>query len=85
MRRNKLLLLVSSLLTLGLLVLAAAQENFGKEWRRLQKRAQESLPGELEIQLRQVFVPALAVTDRCVSCHVGMAPGESGVTCNCAE
>jgi mono/diheme cytochrome c family protein len=79
MRRNKLLLLLSSLVTLALLVFAAAQENFGKEWRRLQKRAQANTNGELEIQLRQVVVPALRVTDRCVSCHVGMAPGESGI------
>jgi cbb3-type cytochrome c oxidase subunit III len=26
-----------------------------------------------------VYAPALRVTDRCISCHVGMAPGETGI------
>lgn len=35
--------------------------------------------GAFEIQLRQVVAPDLKATDRCVSCHVGMAAGETGV------
>jgi hypothetical protein len=31
------------------------------------------------VQLRQVVNPQLGVADRCVSCHVAMAPGEQGV------
>jgi mono/diheme cytochrome c family protein len=76
--KNKHLLLWSSLVTLGLLVTAAAEENFGRQWRRIQRSA--SRPGTpTELRLRQVFVPTLSAADRCVSCHVGMAPGEQAV------
>lgn len=80
MKRNKHLLLWSSLGALALLLVAAGQENLGKEWRRLQRRVDAAAvsPG-LSIRLRQVVVPALDVTDRCISCHVGMAPGETGL------
>ena len=83
MRRNKLLLLVSSLVTMALLITAAYQENVAREWRQLQRRyasrLESSQAGEFDVHLRQVYVPALGATDRCISCHVGMAPGESGV------
>lgn len=82
MKRNKHLLLWSSVATLALLVVAAAQENFGKSWRGLQKKAQaaEAEAGrQFDVRLRQVVVPAIDATDRCVSCHVGMAPGEKGI------
>ncbi|MCC7012504.1 MAG: c-type cytochrome [Planctomycetes bacterium] len=72
MRRNKHLLLWSSLATLALLVTAAAQENVLRPWRRMQHAA--SVP--IDVRLRQVVVPALGAADRCVSCHVGMATGE---------
>jgi mono/diheme cytochrome c family protein len=76
--RNKHLLLWSSLLTLALLAAAAVHENFFREWRRAQAGA--SRPGApAEVRLRQVFVPSLGAADRCVSCHVGMAPGEQPV------
>ncbi|HQQ77467.1 MAG TPA: hypothetical protein PLB01_08950, partial [Thermoanaerobaculia bacterium] len=76
--RNKHLLLWSSLLTLALLGAAAVHENFFREWRRVQAGA--SRPGApTEMRLRQVYVPALGAADRCVSCHVGMAPGEQVV------
>lgn len=82
-RANKMLLLGSSLVTCALLTTAAYRENVQQEWRRLQRQYRKSLPAEaaagFKVQLRQIVVPALAVTDRCVSCHVGMAPGESGV------
>lgn len=78
MSQNKYLLLFSSLGVLGLLVCAAVQENFLKEWRRIQVSAQAST-GPIDVRLRQVVVPDLDVTDRCVSCHVGMAPGESAL------
>jgi mono/diheme cytochrome c family protein len=73
---NKLLLLVSSLLTLLLLAGAAGQENFLQEWRQLQRGA--PMADGSGVHLRQVVVPALHVTDRCVTCHVGMGPGEQG-------
>jgi mono/diheme cytochrome c family protein len=78
MRKNKHLLLWSSLLALGLLSAAAVEENFRKEWRRLQRRARG--PEEpVAVHLRQVVVPALRSADRCVTCHVGMAAGEPAV------
>ncbi|MGA7992316.1 MAG: c-type cytochrome, partial [Thermoanaerobaculia bacterium] len=76
--RNKHLLLWSSLLTFGLLAAAAAHENFFREWRRVQSGASRSGAPE-EVRLRQVYVPSLGAADRCVSCHVGMAPGEQAV------
>jgi mono/diheme cytochrome c family protein len=78
MKANKLLLLLSSLGVLALLVTAMVQENFLKEWRRIQGTPR-SEAAEIEVRLRQVVVPALHVADRCVSCHVGMAPGEQSV------
>jgi mono/diheme cytochrome c family protein len=75
MKANKHLLLWSSLAVLALLVLAMTEENLLKEWRRIQ-RSGRSEAAEMEVRLRQIVVPALRVTDRCVSCHVGMAPGE---------
>jgi cytochrome c oxidase cbb3-type subunit 3 len=78
MKANKSLLLVSSLGVLTLLIVAAVQENVFKDWRRIQRSARSST-GEIEVHLRQIVVPALRVTDRCTSCHVGMAPGEQGL------
>jgi mono/diheme cytochrome c family protein len=78
MNRSKHLLLWSSLGVLALLALAAVQENFLKEWRQVQASTQSGT-GPVDVQLRQIVVPKLGVTDRCVSCHVGMAPGEAGL------
>ncbi|NLY02901.1 MAG: c-type cytochrome [Rhodopirellula sp.] len=74
MNKNKHLLLWSSLGVLALLVTAAVQENFLKSWRRIQASAVGE-QGPIDVQLRQIVVPDLKTTDRCVSCHVGMAPG----------
>ena len=78
MQKNKYLLLVSSFVTLLLLVAAASQEHFGKEWRDIQSQGRlddEPIP----VQLRQVVNRSLGISDRCVSCHVAMAPGEEFV------
>lgn len=75
MNRNKHLLLWSSLAVLALLATAIVQEHFLREWRRIQKQAQARTSG-LDVRLRQIVSPALHLTDRCVSCHVGMSPGE---------
>ncbi|NUQ62032.1 MAG: c-type cytochrome [Pirellulales bacterium] len=74
MNKNKHLLLWSSLGVLALLVAAAVEENFLKTWRRIQASA-STAQGPIDVHLRQIVVPDLKVTDRCVSCHVGMAPG----------
>jgi len=76
LRRNKWLLLVSSLGVLALLVAAAVQENFLLEWRQIQAQARTD-EGPLPMRLRQVVNPTLGIADRCVSCHVTMAPGEN--------
>ena len=80
---NKLLLLVSSLVTLGLLVAAAYRENVARDWRRLQREYAKQLPPEQRdafvVQLRQAYIPKLGASDRCISCHVGMAPGETPI------
>ena len=82
-RANKLLLLGASLATLLLLLVAAFRENYWREWRRVQRAYRAELPAQqaddFDVQLRQVYAPALHVTDRCISCHVGMAPGETGI------
>lgn len=80
---NKLLLLVASLVTLALLLGAAYREHAFREWRVLQQGYAAALPEESRadfvIQLRQIVVPALRTTDRCITCHLGMAVGLSAV------
>ena len=78
MKRNKYLLLGSSLGALALLAVAAYKENFQREWRHIQALA-VSDEGPVPVQLRQVVNPTLGISDRCVSCHVTMAPGEQNV------
>jgi mono/diheme cytochrome c family protein len=81
-RRNKLLLLLTSLATLALLATAAYEETVARDWRRLQRAYRDRLEPEaaadFAVHLRQLYVPALGATDRCISCHVGMAPGDTG-------
>jgi len=79
MRKNKQLLLISSAGVLVLLIAAAVDENFRRDWRRIQSEGR-SEEGPIAVQLRQVVNPSLRVQDRCVSCHVAMGPGEQGVT-----
>jgi mono/diheme cytochrome c family protein len=83
MKRNKHLLLWSSLGSLLLLGAAAFQEHFQQDWRRLQEEYRSLLPpseaARFTSQLRQIFIPELRVTDRCVSCHLGMSPNEAEV------
>jgi mono/diheme cytochrome c family protein len=79
MNKNKWLLLGSSLGVLALLVTAALQENVFRQWRQIQAQAYGD-GGPIPIQLRQVVNTSLGISDRCVSCHVAMAPGEQGVS-----
>jgi cbb3-type cytochrome c oxidase subunit III len=79
MNENKHLLLWSSVGVLTLLVVAAVRENYLRGWRQIQASVRTDA-GPLDERLRQVVVPKLHVTDRCVTCHVGMAPGEQGAT-----
>ncbi|QQS39696.1 MAG: c-type cytochrome [Acidobacteriota bacterium] len=79
MKKNKYLLLISSLGVFALLVYAAVSENFFKEWHSIQAGAKTS-EGPLDVRLRQIINPSLGTTDRCVTCHIGMAPGETVVS-----
>lgn len=78
MKKNKYLLLGSSLASLALLLGAAVEENFLREWRGIQARGSNE-EGAIPVQLRQVVNQQLGVADRCVSCHVSMGPGEQAV------
>jgi cbb3-type cytochrome c oxidase subunit III len=83
MKANKHLLLWSSLAALAVLLGAAVHENFFRDWRVIQGRVRGRLPAsqakDFAIQLRQIVSREIGATDRCVSCHVGMAPGENGI------
>jgi len=78
LKRTKYLLLVSSVGAFGLLLASAVQENLLREWRSIQRTARTE-EGRIRVQLRQVVNPALGLSDRCVSCHVSMGPGEQNV------
>ncbi len=78
MRANKHLLLWSSLGTLAVLVWAATQETVLADWRQVQRAVAQRSP-DFTVELRQIVVPTLRTADRCTSCHVGMAPGETGL------
>jgi mono/diheme cytochrome c family protein len=78
MNKNKYLLLCSSAAVLLLLVWAAVEENYLRQWRRIQA-AGRSDEGPIPVQLRQVVNTSLGISDRCVSCHVSMGPGEQNV------
>ncbi len=78
MKKNKQLLLGSSIGVLLLLIVAAYDENFRREWRDIQAAGRNE-EGAIAVQLRQVVNPGLGAADRCVSCHVTMGPGEQSV------
>jgi len=83
-RRHKVWLLLLSALTLLLLVVAALKENVLAPWRVMQLRYRALLESKakdawgkkvaasFQVEIKQVVVPALGVTDRCVSCHNGL-------------
>jgi mono/diheme cytochrome c family protein len=75
MQKNKYLLMVSSVGVFLLLAIAAVSENFLQEWHEIQGSARTD-EGAIDVRLRQIVNPTLKISDRCVTCHVGMAPGE---------
>jgi len=79
MNKNKYLLMVSSIGVFLLLAAAAVSENFMKDWHGIQDSA-KTTEGPVDLRLRQIVNPQLKVTDRCVTCHVGMASGEQITT-----
>jgi mono/diheme cytochrome c family protein len=82
-RNVKLLLFLSSGLTLLLLLGAMVRENFLASWQGHQRTyramlassedpAQAKLASDFPVELRQVDLPQLGTVDRCVSCHSGI-------------
>jgi mono/diheme cytochrome c family protein len=79
----KLALIAASGVTLAFLVAAMVRENFLNPWRYHQRQYQQMLAKSADdrqrklaesfnIEVRQVDLPQLGTTDRCVSCHVGI-------------
>lgn len=82
-RAVKIALLTASGLTLLFLIAAMVRENFLSPWRYHQRayrklllnsedENQRKLGEAFEIKVRQIDLPQLGTTDRCVSCHVGL-------------
>ncbi len=83
-RRVKWWLLVSSLATLALMIIAALQENVYPQWRLtrteyaeiLQQKATDDrgrmIADQFEIGLDQNVLPELQRVDRCITCHAGV-------------
>ncbi|MEZ5070204.1 MAG: c-type cytochrome [Bacteroidales bacterium] len=67
-RRMQMVSFGGALILLVLLVLAWTAGASGKEWRRVQKEQAEAVPG-LETGIREIGLPGLGTTDRCVTCH----------------
>ena len=93
-RRLKGLLLVSSLVCIAFLLLAAFEENLKGTWRQHQALYRAALieragteqarnaARSVRITQKQLFLPQLDRIDRCVTCHVGIddpAQGSEGV------
>ena len=89
----KVLLLVSSLLTLALLMYAAWAENIAPEWRghqqayraalvdRAETPQERAVANDYRVEYRQAYLPAIDRVDRCVTCHVGVEdPAMGGAT-----
>lgn len=83
-RMMKLLLLLSSLASLGVLASAAFQENFRGSWRSAQRSYQARLietasgeaaraaASEMLVQQQQIYLADLGAIDRCTTCHLGV-------------
>ena len=77
-------LLLISLLTLGLLLFAAYDENYGSDWHRHQSEYKRILIARanseverkgaerFQVSQKQIYLPHLNSVDRCVSCHVAV-------------
>jgi mono/diheme cytochrome c family protein len=83
-RTVKVVLLAGSALTLAFLVAAMVRENFLTSWRAHQRNyramllasgdeRQRQLGEAFAVEIRQIDLPQLGTTDRCVSCHVAIA------------
>ena len=80
----KKVLIVASLITFIFLLIAIVKENITPEWRLYQKEYAKILDkyatddlgkmlrDNFKIEVKQIVVPQLKATDRCVSCHNGI-------------
>jgi mono/diheme cytochrome c family protein len=83
-RRVKIGLLITSLVTVVLLTVAALHENIFPSWRThqrnyagiLQQKANDTwgrkIARDYKVEMRQVVLPELGTVDRCVTCHSGI-------------
>ena len=83
-QRLKLVLLISSLVCLVVLLLAAFEENLAGEWRDHQESYRAALEARaatpearaaslrMDIAFQQAFLPELDRVDRCQTCHIGI-------------
>ncbi|MBT5831619.1 MAG: c-type cytochrome, partial [Candidatus Latescibacteria bacterium] len=82
--RSKVWLLVVSVITLAVLIVAAVRENLLADWQMLQsqyatvlKEKATNVQGrdiadQFAVHFRQNVVPELNKTDRCITCHLGV-------------
>ncbi len=89
-RAVKVALLAAGAVTLAFLVAAMVRENFASQWRGIQRSYKEMLResddparrklGErFTVRMRQIDLPQLGTTNRCVACHVGIDdPAQAG-------
>ncbi len=78
------IILASSLVIILFLLLAAWRENLSMDWQKYQQKYKQELfhlaqndqekqtAEEYEIKLRQIVLPKLGRSDRCVTCHVAI-------------
>ena len=79
----KILVLLSSVATIILLIIATLNETVTVKWKGYQKAYRKELlsraktdrdrkTAKITINLQQIYLPALNRTDRCVTCHIGI-------------
>ena len=88
------LLLLASISTAALLVKAIYEESVSAEWRLYQDRYAEilqekatdewgkTLADKFTVEMAQIVVPSLDVTDRCITCHTGIDDPRMGDQAN---
>jgi len=81
---SKLIILVSGLVIVLFLMMEAWRENLNMDWQKYQHKYKEELmhmaqteqdrivANDFEIKLRQIVLPKLDRSDRCVTCHVAL-------------
>ncbi|MBF0473923.1 MAG: c-type cytochrome, partial [Nitrospirae bacterium] len=84
MKEIKKLILVSSVIVCLVLLIEAFKDNIYSEWRTYQDKyivamlktsttdMERNLARNYSVKMRQIVLPELDRSDRCVSCHVGM-------------